>query len=75
MLGHGIGAVRSNRYRRFFEEHGVVMSLMSILPKTMYVNGLPKHWSRTTKEDYWQKELEHIGQQAVLNQETYLRLS
>lgn len=72
MLGHGIGAVRSNRYRRFFEEHGFVMSLMSVLPKTMYVNGLPRHWSKTTKEDYWQKELEHIGQQAILNKEAYL---
>lgn len=72
MLGHGIGAVRSNRYRRFFEEHGFVMTLLSVLPKTMYVNGLPRFWSRTTKEDYWQKELEHIGQQAVLNKEAYL---
>lgn len=71
MLGHGIGAVRSNRYRRFFEEHGLVISMLSVLPKTMYVNGLPRMWSRTTKEDYWQKELEHIGQQAVLNQEAY----
>lgn len=72
MLGHGIGAVRSNRYRRFFEEHGYVVTLLSVLPKTMYVNGLPRHWSYSAKEDYWQKELEHIGQQAVLNQETYL---
>lgn len=72
MLGHGIGAVRSNRYRRFFEEHGYVVTLLSVLPKTMYVNGLPRHWSRTTKEDFWQKELEHIGQQPVYNREVYL---
>lgn len=71
MLGHGIGAVRSNRYRRFFEEHGIVMSLMSVLPKTMYCTGLPKYWSKTTKEDYWQKELEHIGQQEIYNREVY----
>lgn len=72
MQGHGIGAVRSNRYRRFFEEHGCVITMLSVLPKTMYVNGLPKWWSKTTKEDFWQKELEHIGQQAVLNKEAYL---
>jgi len=71
MAGHGIGAVRSNRYRRFFEEHGYVYSLMSVLPKTMYVNGLPRHFSRTTKEDFWQKELEHIGQQEVKYKEVY----
>lgn len=72
MLGHGIGAVRSNRYRRFFEEHGYVVTMLSVLPKTMYVNGLPRHWSRSTREDYWQKELEHIGQQTILNKEAYL---
>lgn len=72
MSGHGIGAVRSNRYRRFFEEHGFVISLMSVLPKTIYANGLARMWSRTTKEDYWQKELQHIGQQEVLNKEVYM---
>lgn len=71
MKGHGISAMRSRRYRRFFEEHGYVMSLMSVKPKTMYVQGLPKTWSRTTKEDFWQKELEHIGQAAILNKEIY----
>lgn len=71
MRGHGITAVRSNRYRRFFEEHGLVLSLLSIRPKTMYVNGLPRMWSRSTREDYWQRELEMIGQQEILNQELY----
>lgn len=71
LLGHGIGATRSNRYRRFFEEHGVILSLMSVLPKTVYVNGTSKHLIKTTKEQYWQKELQHIGQQEVLNRESY----
>lgn len=69
--GHGIAAMRSNRYRRFFEEHGYVFSFMSVKPKTMYGNGLPRHWNRRTKEDYWQREFQHIGQQEVLNKEVY----
>ncbi len=71
MRGHGIAAMRSNRYRRFFEEHGFVFSFLSVKPKTMYMQGISRHWSRTVKEDYWQKELQHIGQQAVLNKEVY----
>lgn len=71
LRGHGIGALRSNRYRRFFEEHGFVISMMSIRPKTIYVNGLARTWNRRFKEDFWQKELAHIGQQAVLNKEVY----
>lgn len=69
MYGHGIGAMRSNRYRRFFEEHGYVITLMSVRPKTMYTQGLHKMWTRSTKEQYWQRELQHIGQQEVLNRE------
>lgn len=71
LKGHGIGALRSNRYRRFFEEHGYVVSLLSIKPKTMYVQGMPRTYNRRTREDFFQKELQHIGQQEVLNKELY----
>jgi len=71
LRGHGISSMRSNRFRRFFEEHGYVFTLMSIRPKTIYATGLFRHWNRRTKEDFWQKELEHIGQQAVLVKEVY----
>lgn len=69
MLGHGLGALRTRPARRFFEEHGILMALLSVRPKTMYVNGLHKKFSRTSKEDYWQKEFEHIGSQPVKNKE------
>lgn len=71
LKGHGIGAMRSNRYRRFVEEHGLIMTLISVRPKTMYMNSLERKWNRRTKEDHWQKELEHIGQQAIQNKEVY----
>lgn len=69
MAGHGIGATRSNRYRRFFEEHGYVISLLNVKPMTIYASGLPKLWSRSTKFDYFQKELQHIGQEEIYNKE------
>lgn len=71
MYGHGIGAMRSNRYRKFFEEHGYVMTLLHVLPETMYPQGLARTWNRRVKEDFWQRELEHIGQQPVLMKEIY----
>jgi len=71
LKGHGIGAMRSNRYRKFFPEHGLVLSLLSVRPKTMYAKGLSKMWSRSTKEDFFQQELQHIGQAEILNKEVY----
>lgn len=72
MAGHGIGLNKTNRYRRFFEEHGFVISLMHVIPQTMYPSGLFRHWNRRVKEDYWQRELEHIGQQPVFKKEIYI---
>jgi len=71
LKGHGIAALRSNRYRRFFEEHGYIITVMSVKPKTIYSQGLPRTWNRRTKEDFFQKELQHIGQQEILNKELY----
>lgn len=71
LYGHGIGALRTNRFRRFFEEHGLVMSLLSIRPKSMYTQGLHKKWSREVNEDYFQKELQFIGEDEVYNKEVY----
>lgn len=70
--GHGIAALRSNRYRKFFEEHGYVISLLYINPRTVYANSLPRTFNRRVKEDFWQQELQHIGQQEVLNKEVYI---
>lgn len=71
LKGHGIASLRSNRYRRFFEEHGLIVTLLSVRPKTIYGNGIPKHLLRSVKEDYWQKELQHVGQEEIYNQEVY----
>lgn len=72
MYGHGIAAMRSNRYRRFFEEHGYVLSLVSVRPKAIYETGVDRHWLKRDREDYFQKELQFIGQQPVLKGELYM---
>ncbi|AXL15639.1 major capsid protein [Microviridae sp.] len=72
MGGHGIGAIRSNTYRRFFKEHGFVISLMAVKPKAIYQNGLPRKFTRTIKEDFWQREYQHVGQQPIYNNEVFI---
>ena len=69
MGGHGIAGVKSRRARYFCEEHGHVISLMAVRPKTMYLTTQHRQFDRFTKEDYWQKELQAIGMEEVLNSE------
>lgn len=72
LRGHGIGAMRSNRYKTKIPEYGIIMTLMCVRPKTQYMDGLHKMWSRTVKEDFYQPELENLGSQAVQNREVYM---
>lgn len=71
LKGHGIAAMRSNRYRRFIPEHGLIMSVCSVIPKAIYSNSIHRSFLRRTKEDYFTKELQFIGQQSITNQEIY----
>ena len=71
MYGHGIAAMRSNKYRRFIEEHGYVVSMLSVRPHAMYQQGVKRKFLRELKEDWFQKELQYIGQQEIYNNEIY----
>jgi hypothetical protein len=72
LKGHGIAAVKSNKFRKFIPEHGYVLTLVSVRPKTIYANSLSKMWSRTDKEDFFTKELERMGQVEIENREVYV---
>lgn len=72
LYGHGVAAMRSNKYRRTFQEHGYVMTTLSVRPKAIYTAGAERHWLRRDRNDFWQRELEHIGQQEVWNGELYV---
>lgn len=69
--GHGIAGLKTPTAQRFFEEHGIFMTLMSVRPKALYMDGLKREWLRRSAQDYWQKEMELEGQEQVYNYEVY----
>lgn len=71
MYGHGIAGAGTNRYRKFFEEHGYVITILSVRPKTLYMNATQRDFLKRTKEDFFQKELVHLGQQEIWDEELY----
>lgn len=71
LYGHGIAGVKTNKYRRFFEEHGWVISLASLRPKAIYQNASHREWWKSTKEDFYQQELVHLGQQEIYGTEIH----
>lgn len=71
MSGHGISVGQTNTFQSQFEEHGFVMGILSVLPRTSYQQGISRMWSRTEKEDYYWPEFAHLGEQEVKNKEVY----
>lgn len=71
MAGHGVAVGGKNGFKRFFEEHGYVIGLMSVLPKTAYQQGVPRHFSRFDRFDYYWPEFAQIGEQEIKNKEVY----
>lgn len=71
MAGHGISAGTSKQFRRFFEEHGFIIGILSIMPKTSYMNGTARVFRKFDKFDYAFPEFANLGEQAVYNSEIY----
>jgi len=75
MAGHGV-SVTAGKYGNYYcQEHGYIMGIMSILPKTAYQQGIPKHFIKGAVtndpfEFYW-PQFAHIGEQAVQNKELF----
>lgn len=71
MSGHGIAGSQGNMYSYRAEEHGYIICIQSVMPKTAYQQGVPKHFSRTSHLDYLWPTFAHLGEQPVLNKEIY----
>jgi hypothetical protein len=52
-------------------EHGYVIGLISVRSELSYGQGLPRHFSRSTRYDFYWPSLAGLGEQAILRKELY----
>ena len=71
LAGHGITADRNmvGSYRA--EEFGLIMGIMSVMPKPAYQQGIPRQWLRETKYDFYFPEFAHLSEQPISQAEIY----
>lgn len=72
MAGHGISAGVNNGFRHYFEEHGYVIGLMSIMPRTGYQQGVPRDFTKFDNMDFYFPEFAHLSEQEIKNKELYV---
>lgn len=65
LAGHGISVGNTHEFNKFFEEHGYVIGIMSVLPRTAYAQGIRKHFLKTDRFDYFWPEFAHLGEQPI----------
>jgi len=75
MAGHGISVGSTNGFKAKFTEHGFIIGIMSVMPRTAYQNGEDRFWSKRNKFDYYWPEFAQLGEQEVLNKEVFYDFS
>lgn len=71
MAGHGFSLGRSRGIRKTFTEHGFLLGILSVMPKSSYFQGLSRMYSRKNRFDYAWPVFSHLGEQAILNKELF----
>lgn len=71
MAGHGISVSSGKSGSYFCEEHGYIIGIMSVMPKTAYQQGIPRTFLKNDTLDYFFPTFANIGEQEVQVQELY----
>lgn len=72
MAGHGVSVTSGNYGSYYCEEHGYILGICSVMPKTAYQDGIPKMYLKMSDPfDYYWPEFANLGEQEILNVELY----
>lgn len=71
--GHGI-SYSSNFIDGYkVKEFGIVVGLMSIMPKSTYFQGINRQWLRRSRFDFYFPEFANLSEQGIYNAEIFVR--
>lgn len=73
MAGHGLSFGNTNRIRFNSEEHGFVIGIMSVMPSSGYMQGIPRMFRRrNTFLEYPWPTFANLGEQEVYTNELFV---
>lgn len=71
MSGNAYASAVTRNGKYHCEEHGFIITIASVLPRTAYQQGIFKTWLRRSPLDFPFPKFAHLGEQQVLNKEIY----
>ena len=71
LSGYATTGFMGHKFNKSFTEHSVIIGMANVFADLTYQQGLPRHFSRQTKFDFYWPSLAHLGEQSILNKEIY----
>ena len=71
MAGHGFSVSGSKPIKKTFTEHGVIMTILTIMPQAVYGQGSPREDMKRTPEEFGLPVLSHTIMDAVYKGQLY----
>ena len=72
MSGHALALGDNIGFTESFDEHGIILGLCRVIPKSSYVQGLSRFWQKFDKFDHYFPQFANLGEQEVYNKEIYI---
>lgn len=72
LAGHGITAGRSRVGKYRAQEFGLIMGILSVMPRRLYYQGVDRQWIKSTRYDFYFPEFAHLSEQPVYNGELWV---
>lgn len=71
LAGHGISASGNIAGTYRVQEYGLIIGLMSVMPRSAYQQGINRQWLRRSKFDFYFPEFANLSEQPVETAEIY----
>nr|WCD56456.1 MAG: major capsid protein [Microviridae sp.] len=71
MAGKAGASGSTPSFTKHFTEHGVIIGIMSITPRSSYQDGMPRCFTKFDQLDYFFPIFQHLGEQEIKNSEIF----
>ena len=72
LAGHGLSADASHVGSYKAKEYGIIMGLLSVMPKRAYGDGIDRQWLRQTRYDFPHPLFANLAEQGIYTAELYM---
>lgn len=71
LAGQAASYGNTHHFKKYVDEHGYIIGIMSIMPKSMYQDGCPRDIQKFDQLDYYFPVFQHLGEQEIKNSELF----